>query len=426
MSLEVGQELPLLVEKAAAGGRMIARHEGQVVLVAGAIPGERVRARVERVEKRLAFAATSAVVEASADRREGAADPLCGGVVYSHIRYERQVCLKAELIADAFMRLGRLPLDGAVPVAPSPEHAYRMRARFHVGGGRIGFFREGSHEVCSAGPSALLADESIASVEATVASLANDGAPAVSLQLAENVLSTERAIHAEVAFGARLSEPVLARAVAAAGLNGCTAMTAGGVRMSAGDPTVGDTYAQLTAGRAALGELRRHPESFFQANRYLLPALVTHVLDAVPDQGDVVDLYAGVGLFAFSLAATGRTGITAVEGDSASASDLKQNASPFAGAVRVVIGGVERYLSTSRERQPTILVDPPRTGISKAAMEAIARRGAARIVYVSCDPPTMARDARRLVDVGYRIASLRGFDLFPNTPHVETVGVFER
>jgi tRNA/tmRNA/rRNA uracil-C5-methylase (TrmA/RlmC/RlmD family) len=74
----------------------------------------------------------------------------------------------------------------------------------------------------------------------------------------------------------------------------------------------------------------------------------------------------------------------------------------------------------------TVIVDPPRTGVSKEAMDAIAALQAARLVYVSCDPPTMARDARRLLDSGYRIASLQGFDLFPNTPHVETVGVFDR
>lgn len=424
--MRVGEELTLLVEKPAAGGRMIARHEGQVVLVAGAIPGERVRVLVERVESRLAFAAAVAILDASADRREGAADPLCGGVVYSHIRYDRQLALKAELIADAFGRLGRLPLDAPVPVQASPERGYRMRARFHVRGDRLGFYREGSHDVCDAGPSALLTDESIAAVEATVASLASEAAAPVTLQLTENMPGSERAIHADVAFDARVSAPALARAVAAAGLTGCTARTAGGVLMSAGEPAVADPYAKLTAGRASGGELRRHPESFFQANRHLLPALVAHVLDEVPGEGAVLDLYAGVGLFALSLAATGRSAVTAVEGDRASGQDLQANAAPFAGAVRVVLGGVEEHLSASRERPATILVDPPRAGISKAAMESIARRGAARVVYVSCDAPTMARDARRLVDAGYRIASLRGFDLFPNTPHVETLGVFDR
>ncbi len=426
MSVEVGQELPLLIEKPAAGGRMIARHDGQVVLVAGAIPGERVRARIERVEKRLAFAATAAVLEASPDRREGAADPSCGGVVYSHIRYERQRSLKAEMIADAFTRLGRLPIADPIAVDGSPERAYRMRARFHARGGRIGFFREGSHDICDAAPSALLMAESIAAVASVVDSLVADDAAPVSLQLTENIAGTERAIHAEAAFGARVTEPALARAAAAAGLTGCTARTAGGVLMSAGEPTVGDAFAQLTAGRAGGGELRRHAESFFQANRYLLPSLVAHVLDAVPESGGVLDLYAGVGLFALSLAATGRGGITAVEGDASSGRDLRDNAAPFGDAVRVVIGGVEEYISRSRGGAATVIVDPPRTGISKPAMEAIARRGAARLVYVSCDPATMARDARRLVDAGYRIASLRGFDLFPNTPHVETVGVFDR
>ncbi len=426
MSVEVGQELPLLVEKPAAGGRMIARHDGQVVLVAGAIPGERVRARIDRVEKRLAFASTIAVDEASVDRRDGVADPSCGGMLYSHITYDRQLLLKAEVVADAFARLGRLPLEAPLAVTASPERGYRMRARFHVRGARAGLFREGTHEICDANASGQLLDASVTAVDAAVASLVADGATPVALELTENIDASERALHAEVAFGASVSEPALARAAAAARLTGCTARTAGGVLMSAGQPTVGDSWAQLTEGRASTGELRRHPESFFQANRYLLPSLVTHVAGAMLESGDVLDLYAGVGLFALSLAVVGRTGVTAVEGDSAGGGDLTMNAAPFGDAVRVVISGVEEYLSRSRERPATIVVDPPRTGISKAAMEAIARRGAARIVYVSCDAPTMARDARRLVDAGYRAVSLRGFDLFPNTPHVETVGAFDR
>ncbi len=94
--------------------------------------------------------------------------------------------------------------------------------------------------------------------------------------------------------------------------------------------------------------------------------------------------------------------------------------------IHFVMGRVEDYVQRTRERATTIVVDPPRTGISREAMESIVRHGAARVVYVSCDPPTMARDARRLLDAGYRLASLKGFDLFPNTPHVETVAVFDR
>jgi 23S rRNA (uracil1939-C5)-methyltransferase len=92
----------------------------------------------------------------------------------------------------------------------------------------------------------------------------------------------------------------------------------------------------------------------------------------------------------------------------------------------VVLDSVERYLESNAASPATVIADPPRTGISKEAMAALTRRRAERIVYVSCDPATMARDARRLLDAGYRLDSLRGFDLFPNTPHVELLGAFRR
>ena len=104
-----------------------------------------------------------------------------------------------------------------------------------------------------------------------------------------------------------------------------------------------------------------------------------------------------------------------------------RNAAAFGDQVRVVRSSVEAWLAHGGHAAPrTIIVDPPRTGMSREAADAIVRAGAQRVVYVSCDAPTMARDARRLLDDGYRVSGLAGFDLFPNTPHVETVGVFER
>jgi len=113
-----------------------------------------------------------------------------------------------------------------------------------------------------------------------------------------------------------------------------------------------------------------------------------------------------------------------VEGDRESGADLLRNAVPYSAQLQATVGRVEDHLR--RRTAATVIVDPPRAGMSKDAMDAIVQLAAARLVYVSCDPPTMARDARRLLDAGYRIASIRGFDLFPNTPHVETVGVFDR
>ena len=148
--LKPGDVIPLSIEKPAAGGAMIARHEGRVVLVSGAIPGERVQARLVRVTKAVAHAETVAIDEPSPDRRAASGDPLCGGCLYSHIAYPRQLAIKSQVIADAFTRIARLELREPVPVAGSPEQGYRMRARLHVRGSRLGFFREGTHDLCDA------------------------------------------------------------------------------------------------------------------------------------------------------------------------------------------------------------------------------------------------------------------------------------
>src|SRR3954462_12335364 len=150
--LTPGQTLDVHVEKPAVGGRMIARVDGQVVFVAGAIPGERIRAVVERVVKGLAYADTVAVDEPSASRRPAAGDPLCGGCLYAHIAYDRQREIKALVIRDAFARIGRIELAAPVDVEASPEEGYRRRARLHVSGGLVGFYREGTHELCDPRP----------------------------------------------------------------------------------------------------------------------------------------------------------------------------------------------------------------------------------------------------------------------------------
>lgn len=399
MSLAPGEPIDLAIEKPAAGGRMIGRHEGRIVFVLGAIPGERVRARVERVEKRMAFAFTEDVLEASPDRIGPGFDIRCGGCLFAHIAYERQLALKAAVIADAFGRLGRIPLEN-VRVAESPREGYRMRARLHVRAGRAGFYREGTHDLCDAGPTRQLLPDSLAAVEAALAEADAVGSRAVAAEVSENLAGDERGILVELE---------------------------GGGYLSAGDPSVADPLARLTGGRVTDGELRRRPASFFQANRFLVPQLVTTVLDAIPREGPILDLYAGVGLFAVALAGDGRDRVTAVEGDRSAGADLEGNAAAFRAAVEPVVAPVEEYLTrTHIGRASTIVVDPPRAGISKPAMEAIASHGASRIVYVSCDPPTMARDARRLLDAGYLLESLEAFDLFPNTPHVESVGIFGR
>jgi 23S rRNA (uracil1939-C5)-methyltransferase len=426
MSLQTDQRIELLIEKPAAGGRMLARHDRQVVLVQGAIPGERVTARVERVEPQLAFANTMEILEASPDRQSTDVDLTCGGCLYAHVAYPRQLTLKADVIRDAFSRLGHIPLEAAPAIAASPgRRGYRMRARLHVKGEGVGFYREGTHDLCDARSTGQLTEAAVDAAAAAVRLLAGRGVRLSAVELTENIAADERVLHLSPAGDAGVTNDALDAVVESAAVTGCTTRTSKGTVVTAGVPFVSDSLSTLTGSAGQRGSLSRQVESFFQANRFLLPALVAAVMQATPEGGDVLDLYAGVGLFSVCLAASGRQRITAVEGDRSSGSDLQRNANRFAQALRVRIESVEDYLRRQKGRAATIVVDPPRTGMSREAMQSIVRERAKRILYVSCDPPTMARDARRLLDGGYALTSLTGFDLFPNTPHVEMLGVFD-
>ena len=413
--LRPGQTVGLTAEKPAAGGRMIARVDGQVVLVGGAIPGETVQARVDRVGKGVAFAETVGVDEPSADRRAEFADPSCGGCTYSHIAYPRQLEIKGQVIADAFARIGRLTLPSVVTVKASPERGYRMRARLHVRGGRFGFFREGTHDLCDARATHQLLPETSDALERVASGIQSLGTDTVhGLELSENVTADQRVVHLDT------SRPPDARLLEI-------------VRSTPGltsPPFVTDT---LTIGDATFA-LRRHALSFFQGNRFLLSDLVVHVVERVPIGGAVADLYAGAGLFAVSAAVVRGAIVMAVEGDRMAAEDLHANAAAAGGQLTTAHQPVENFAAwfpRVMNKLPgglaieTVVVDPPRTGMSREALDGVLTLRAGRIVYVSCDVATLARDARRLVDAGYTIARADAFDLFPNTPHVETVVVFE-
>jgi 23S rRNA (uracil1939-C5)-methyltransferase len=410
-----GDRLRLAVERPAAGGRMIARHEGAIVFVAGAIPGEVVEAEVEKVQRGTVWAQTRAVLEASPDRVPGVADAACGGLVFAHVAYERQRRLKAAIIDDAFRRLGKITLDREVEVAASPIDGYRMRARLHVRNGRIGFFREGTHLLCDAGPTRQLREDSLAALASLERALAGLPRAVVSeIELSENISATERACHLELVPDGDPS--VLAATTRVEGLTGVTCAPVGHVRTLElwGSPYVSD----LISG----ARLARHARSFFQGNRYLLSTLVEHVIAGVGER--VLDLYAGVGLFTVAAAAAGRGPVIAVEGDRFAAGDLEKNAEGQNIEVHAV--AVETFLARRGNVASTVIVDPPRTGMSKEATAGVVALRAPRLVYVSCDVATLARDTRLLLDAGYRIEHVRAFDLFPNTAHVETVIAFAR
>jgi tRNA/tmRNA/rRNA uracil-C5-methylase (TrmA/RlmC/RlmD family) len=445
MSVEVGSEITLEIEKPAAGGRMLARHEGQVVLVWGTIPGERVRARVERTSRHVLYAETMEVVNASPDRRDAGHDWRCGGNAFAHIAYPRQCALKAEIICDALERIGRVAAPARPDVLPSPEQGYRMRARLHARDGRLGFFREGTHELCDAAATGQLLRETGEWIASAARLIERDRLTGLhALEIAENVRADERVCHLELEAGIDTSR---FRSLGAEGLTGLTATRAdrAGADVLTGIPTVGDVVHVRPNDPASALRLRRDARAFFQGNRYLLEPLIRHVVALVPP-GPVVDMYAGVGLFGLALAAVGASDVTLVEGDPASVPSLTENAEPLEPRARIVRGSVESFLADGRVRSSyvgrvprrdanetrsgpaadaTFIVDPPRTGMSKEALAGVVRARPARIVYVSCDVATFARDTRTLLDAGYELGALTGIDLFPNTAHVEVVAAFD-
>jgi 23S rRNA (uracil1939-C5)-methyltransferase len=329
------------------------------------------------------------------------------------------------VIADAFTRIGRLALPSPVAVAGSPEEGYRMRARLHVRGSRAGFFREGTHDLCDARATRQLLPATLDALERLMAAIRSIGADTVrEIELSENVDASERVVHLETSepLDPRLVEKVLS-------VDGLTP-----------GPYVTDT---IVIGDASL-KLRRHVLAFFQGNRFLLRDLVAHVSDRVPVGAPVLDLYAGVGLFSVAAAVRRGAMTVAIEGDKAAFDDLFANSSAAGAnltAIRAPIEGLGANLAKPQPAWPSlrraamaagapklevVIVDPPRTGMSPEALAGVLAIAPPRLIYVSCDVATLARDARKIVDAGYAIERADAFDMFPNTPHVETVIVFAK
>ena len=271
--MQPGDRLELEIAQPVAGGRMLARHNGQVVLVAGAIPGERVVAAVERATRQMIWAHVVDVRKASPERRDPGRDPACGGLTYAHIREDRQRALKAEVIADAFRRIAKRPLESLPSVAASSEHGYRLRARLHVsrrGAGlpradgapaslaeasaKAGFFREGTHDLCDARQTGQLTGATLDAVDATLAALRERAVECESVIVAENVAATERVVHLNGHPGARLDD-LAGTFELLPDTTGVTVSTAGRLAVLAGKAVVTDRADELAPTRPA--EARR-------------------------------------------------------------------------------------------------------------------------------------------------------------------------
>jgi tRNA/tmRNA/rRNA uracil-C5-methylase (TrmA/RlmC/RlmD family) len=407
---DVGAELELETGAAAAGGACVARApDGRVVFVRHALPDERVRVRITSATTKFLRADAVAVLTASPDRVEPpcpyARPGLCGGCDWQHVALPRQRALKAGLVEEQLRRTARIERQVVVEEVPGAPDGLGWRTRMTLAvshDGRPGLRRHRSHDLQPIDRCLIAAP----GVEAVGAERQRWYA-AASVEVATTATGDQRVV--SVVRGGR-GRPRVPEVDAGVVVDGLPVRTPHGLRHE----VLGHRY-EVAAG------------GFWQVHVGAAPALAEAVLAALePQLGEhVVDLYAGVGLFAALLAdAVGPTGsVLAVESDARACADAARNTtdSPH---VKVRTAVVEPGL-VARLAPDLVVLDPPRAGAGTAVSAALAALRPRRLVYVSCEPASFARDAKVLLDAGWTMPALRAFDLYPMTEHTELVATFE-
>jgi len=415
---------PLLVTGLASGGEGVARlPDGRVVFVEDAVPGDRVELSDLVVKKKLARARIARLVEASPDRVEPRCAHFgrCGGCSWQHIRYARQLEAKRDIVCSALERIGRLALPAEIELIASPEaYAYRARARLVESADGLGYRRRGAREVETVVACPVLLPALQSTLDELGPTLGWAPATEPGAEPAEGTPRPPRRRGRDVEWTLTSGS---------SGASGPVAVH----RSRRGGPRVpGPRSVEIEV----LGEkLRVSGDSFLQANALLWDALAGAVreLASAPLAGVAperfLELYAGVGFLSIPLARRGLSGAV-IESDRAAVADLRRNLAlaGLADRVEVIASPVERRGDLERRLADAqvLLVDPPRVGLASPVRRAIAEHGPDRVVVVSCDPATLARDLRELVAGGYRLRALQILDLFPQTPHVESVALLER
>ena len=430
--------MELKIEKLVYGGDGIGYDSGATVFVPYVLPGETVIAAPVESKKKFVRARLEQVVSASAERVAAACPHfgVCGGCNYQHAPYEAQLAYKKEILRETLRRIGRVEWPGEICVHASPAWGYRNRAQWKVrpaksskagdgaaaaassGQAAIGYFEAGSMTLCPVTECGILSPLLQRTLAALRGALAQGGLPRElrEVEVFADTADTRLLLTATFAgLPAKGGDHAAKFRALVPEIESLVLHDTSRDRMELDGP--GFVTCEAAGEKFRVGHF-----SFFQVNRFLLDEMVRTVVEG--EAGEVAyDLYCGVGLFSLPLARTfGR--VVAVESNPAATRDLEANASA-ARNIEVRTADVERAADRAFNRAggavDLIVLDPPRAGLEPHAADALARSRAARITYVSCEPPTLARDLRVLLDGGYEILSIDLFDLFPQTFHMETV-----
>ena len=384
MSVARGDILELAVERLVAGGDGLARREGKAIFVAGVLPGERVHVRLLESRKDFDRAALVEVLEPSADRVPPACAlaGVCGACDWLHASYPAQLALKQGIVRETFRRTGRIERE-AIPIEGGAALGYRNRVQLHRHpSSRLGYMAGATNRVVPADTCPI----AVAPINALLA----DPSP-----------------------------------VASSGLDRFTVFSDAGWIACEGR----DDDRQLSVSVAGRS-VRFSVGCFFQANlamldqvsRFLAEGIETDRARGRPATGRAADLYCGVGVFAAVLA--GRFDrVTCVESNTLSLGFARANVPP--GSLETFPTTVEQWIQSGAARDgfDAVVVDPPRAGLSREVIQWLTEARPGLLVYVSCNPVTLARDVGHLARGGYALDDLRLFDFYPQTSHLEAVAV---
>lgn len=388
--LKVGEVLEVEIGPIAHGGHFVARHNNQVIFVRHGITGEKVKIKVTAVNSKIAHGDVVEVLTPSVSRVSPPCKYAgrCGGCDFQHIEINKQRQLKSEVVKEQFLRIGKIDLAqlgfelSVTEVEPVNGLHWRTRMDFAVSpAGKIGFFGARSNEVVEV-DDCLIADERMNVSELAKRGWKSDARVEVAVS-STNELSVVRS-------GRSISGPT-----------------------------------QLVE-QVAGNSLKISPIAFWQSHRIAPITLIKAVLSQleIKKSDHICDLYSGVGLFAAALIneISEQGFITLIESDKTAVSDARRI---FANRknIKILQGLVAQQLPTVK-RADLILLDPPRTGAGEIVIKQITKLRPRKIVYVACDPASLARDAKTLLDSGYKLDHISAYDLFPMTQHIECVAGF--
>ena len=441
MELAKNQEHTVTIEGYGEGGMGVARIDGRVVFVHGALRGEKCRVLILKTLKSVAFAKVLEVLEPSSERMESDCPyfPRCGGCTYRHIRYEEELRLKKQRVQDNLSRIGGSDVTVEEILGAQDTLRYRNKAQYPVSkDGAVGFYRARTHEVIECEHCLLVRPEADAAAEALreymqschVAGYDEKTGRGLIRHLYVRSNAAGESLICVLVNGDKLPKEDRLVALLRDACPKCTGIVLG-TNTKKGNVILGDRYRTLWGSDRLEDTLcgktfKLSVPSFYQVNRAQAERLYAKTIEFadLTGQETVLDLYCGAGTITLALSDHAKK-VLGAEIVPEAIDDARENAARNGVKNAELFCGdasdVAKKLARENLRPDVITVDPPRKGLAADVVESIAEMQPQRVVYVSCDSATMARDVKRLADLGYTARRACAVDMFPRADHVETV-----